>query len=295
MLVLAVPVRRLEDAKTRLAPILSPRERGELMLAMLHDVVTAATRQAAWETWVVSADRTVLDAAEAHGATPVREPGTGLLAAVRYVEDLALRRGAGELAVLLADLPWITKGSLAGALGVDAPVVAVRAASDGGTNLLVRRPPNAIRARFGRESYAKHRWAAQRAGVAVRTVESDELAFDLDGPGDLRRLLASGRPCGALTTCREMGVAERLRLHAENRGFVEPTKGGGMQGTVKEFDHESRVGSLLTDDGSEVAIDPTSTEGSEIRSLRIGQRVDFDLAQGSVGPVARGLHIVTFA
>jgi len=68
-----------------------------------------------------------------------------------------------------------------------------------------------------------------------------------------------------------------------------------MQGTVKEFDNESRAGSLLTDDGSEVAIDPTSTEGSEIRSLRIGQRVDFDLAQGSVGPVARGLHIVTFA
>src|SRR5207245_7803731 len=45
-----------------------------------------------------------------------------------------------------------------------------------------------------------------------------------------------------------------------------------MQGTVKEFDNESRAGSLLTDDGSEVAIDPTSTEGSEIRSLRIGQR-----------------------
>ena len=214
MLVLAVPVRRLEDAKTRLAPILSPRERGELMLAMLHDVLTAATRQIAWQTWVVSADRTVLDAAEACGATPVHEMETGLLAAVRHVEALALGREAGELAVLLADLPWITEGSLAGALRVEAPVVAIRAASDGGTNLLVRRPPDAIRARFGRESYAKHRWAAQRARVAVRTVESEELAFDLDGPDDLGRLLASGRPCRAYTSCREMSVAERLRLHA---------------------------------------------------------------------------------
>jgi 2-phospho-L-lactate/phosphoenolpyruvate guanylyltransferase len=214
MLVLAVPVRRLDQAKTRLAPILSPRERGELMMAMLHDVLTASTRQAEWQTWVVSADRTVLDAAEARGAAPVLEKGTGLLAAVRQVEELALRRGAGELAVLLADLPWVTEGSLAGALRVEAPVVTVRAASDGGTNLLVRRPPDVIRARFGRESYTKHRWAAQRARVAVQAVESEELAFDLDGPDDLRRLLGSGRPCSAYTACLLMDAAERLRLHA---------------------------------------------------------------------------------
>src|SRR5438046_10597426 len=120
MLVLAVPVRRLDDAKTRLAPILSPRERGELMLAMLGDVLAASALQADWQTWVVSADRTVLDAAEALGATPVRETGTGLLAAVRHVEGLALSREARELAVLLADLPWITEGSLRDALSVEA-------------------------------------------------------------------------------------------------------------------------------------------------------------------------------
>ena len=68
-----------------------------------------------------------------------------------------------------------------------------------------------------------------------------------------------------------------------------------MQGTVKEFDDETRLGSLLLDDGSEVAIDAESTEGSEIRSLRIGQRVDFDVTQEGAGSVARGLHIVTFA
>jgi cold shock CspA family protein len=68
-----------------------------------------------------------------------------------------------------------------------------------------------------------------------------------------------------------------------------------MQGTVKEFDDETRSGSLLLDDGTQVAIDPASTEGSEVRSLRIGQRVDFDVATEGTGSVARGLHIVTFA
>ena len=68
-----------------------------------------------------------------------------------------------------------------------------------------------------------------------------------------------------------------------------------MQGTVKEFDDETRRGSLLLDDGTEVAIDAASTEGSEVRSLRIGQRVDFDVAQDGGASVARGLHLVTFA
>ena len=41
--------------------------------------------------------------------------------------------------------------------------------------------------------------------------------------------------------------------------------------------------------------DATSTEGSEVRSLRIGQRVDFDVAQDGGASVARSLHLVTFA
>ena len=45
------------------------------------------------------------------------------------------------------------------------------------------------------------------------------------------------------------------------------------QGTIKQFDERERTGSLLTDDRVEVRIDPTSLEGSQIRTLRIGQRV----------------------
>ncbi|HYT30809.1 MAG TPA: cold-shock protein [Actinomycetota bacterium] len=67
------------------------------------------------------------------------------------------------------------------------------------------------------------------------------------------------------------------------------------QGTVKDYDLETHEGSLLLDDGTEVGIDPASTEGSEVRYLRVGQRVDFDLAEESGRRMARGLHIVTFA
>jgi 2-phospho-L-lactate guanylyltransferase len=214
MSVLAVPVRRLEDAKTRLAPILSTGERAELMLAMVRDVLAAATAQSGWETWVISSDATVLDAARDAGAEAVGEEGSTLLAAVRQVEAAALERGEPRLAVLLADLPWVTARALSEALAVQAPVVATRAGSDGGTNLLVRTPPNAIRARFGSDSFQKHLWAARRVRVEAAAAESEELAFDLDDAGDLDRLLASGRECRALDACRKMDLARRLRLHA---------------------------------------------------------------------------------
>lgn len=66
------------------------------------------------------------------------------------------------------------------------------------------------------------------------------------------------------------------------------------QGTVRDFDTESREGSLLMEDHTEVRIDATSVEGSEIRSLRIGQRVRFDLVEEGGRKVARTLRIVTF-
>ena len=66
------------------------------------------------------------------------------------------------------------------------------------------------------------------------------------------------------------------------------------QGTIKDFDDDSRAGSLLMEDRSEVAIDATSLEGSGLRTLRLGQRVRFDLVEESGRKIARTLRIVTF-
>ena len=65
------------------------------------------------------------------------------------------------------------------------------------------------------------------------------------------------------------------------------------QGTIKQFDVGSRSGSLLMEDRSEIAIDATSLEGVGLRTLRIGQRVKFDLAEEGGRKVARSLRLVT--
>jgi 2-phospho-L-lactate guanylyltransferase len=66
------------------------------------------------------------------------------------------------------------------------------------------------------------------------------------------------------------------------------------QGTIRDFDPDSRNGTLLTDERVEIHIDPTSVEGAGIRTLRIGQRVKFDVAEEGGRKVARTLRIVTF-
>jgi cold shock CspA family protein len=67
-----------------------------------------------------------------------------------------------------------------------------------------------------------------------------------------------------------------------------------MQGTIKEFDDETRSGSLLTDDRTEIAFDSGSFADDTIRVLRFGQRVRFEVQDKDGRPVARSLRLVTF-
>jgi cold shock CspA family protein len=67
-----------------------------------------------------------------------------------------------------------------------------------------------------------------------------------------------------------------------------------MQGTIKQFDGESRSGSLLTDDRKEIAFDSSSFADDSIRVLRFGQRVRFEVVDDGGRPVARSLRLVTF-
>ena len=67
------------------------------------------------------------------------------------------------------------------------------------------------------------------------------------------------------------------------------------QGTIKDYLYDERSGSLLLDDHTEIAIDVTSTEGSGLRYLRVGQRVSFDVVEEGGRKIARNLRIVTFS
>lgn len=210
MRVIAIPVKSLARAKGRLAAALTPMERGALTLAMLEDVLDACSPFPGWQTWVVSPDQSVLEVAARRRARPVLEDEPGLLTALRQVEEEA--EGADALAVVLGDMPLLTPEALARVLQTVGPVVAAPSASDAGTNVLLRRPPTMIPARFGTDSFRKHREAARARRVPFAEVQAPELAFDLDRLEDLAAVIGSTARTRTRATCLEMGLADRLSL-----------------------------------------------------------------------------------
>jgi cold shock CspA family protein len=59
-----------------------------------------------------------------------------------------------------------------------------------------------------------------------------------------------------------------------------------MQATVRSFDADTRTGSLLLDDGSELSFDADAVDRGGLRLLRPGQRVRLDTS-ASTGAVDR--------
>lgn len=215
MRAIALPVRSLDESKSRLAPICTPIERAALTLAMLEDVIDETERVAGWETWVISPDETVLEQALVRGAHAVTEDRPGLGNAVRQIEDEAAGRGLEALAVLLPDTPFMSAWALTKALHTLGPVVVAPAADEQGTNLLVRRPPSSIEAHFGADSYRRHLETAAEQGIPTSIVELPDLAFDLDVPSDILTVLETRRPGRTLEVCRELDLGSRIPVTNE--------------------------------------------------------------------------------
>jgi cold shock CspA family protein len=54
------------------------------------------------------------------------------------------------------------------------------------------------------------------------------------------------------------------------------------QGTVATFEPETNSGTVLLDDGTELAFDGTAFAGSGLRMLRFGQRLNLRVTDGRV-------------
>lgn len=203
-----VPMKPLAGAKARLAPALSPAERRALALAMLADVVEAAT--VLDEVWVLNSDGDAAAVAAAAGAKarPDPAPGAGLNASLEAATADAVDAGASGVLVLSSDLPLVTTDDvLAVAHGEG---VAIGPSSDGaGTNALWRSPPGSIPPAFGPDSRAIHERLARERGVSVRVVEHAGLGLDVDAPEDLRRAWDVGPRPHTRRALEEMRFRER--------------------------------------------------------------------------------------
>jgi 2-phospho-L-lactate/phosphoenolpyruvate guanylyltransferase len=182
-----VPHRGLDAAKTRLSPVLTAGERGELAAHLLRRVLRVA-REAIPDVVVISPSPALATIVQAAGARLSVQRGLGLNEGLDQARAAALEDGVTTLLVLHGDLPELTAADVRALADAIPDVAGVAIAPDRagtGTNGLGLRPPGVIPFRFGTGSRDAHAAAAGLAGVPSAFVERPGLGFDLDTPDDL--------------------------------------------------------------------------------------------------------------
>ncbi len=195
---LVIPMKDLSRAKSRLAEILPPTARRDLVLEMLRRVLATllpgTDHHKAEETlsaiecvWIMSADPTILALTTELGAHPLHDPTADLNTALEWARTVVTAAGADALLILPADVPRITHADLAGltaSLHTGAALVITPDRAGHGTNALGLLLPSPLPFQFGSNSFAQHLEAAHRLGLTAQVYTSPTLALDVDTPED---------------------------------------------------------------------------------------------------------------
>lgn len=167
-----------ERPKTRLADVLEGPERAALARAMLGDVIEAVEAGGGRPE--------VLATGPVEVPVPVAVDERPLTPAVNAV----LAAAELPVAVVMADLPLATAGSVERLLAMEGDVV-IAPGRGGGTNGLVVRHPD-FRVDYHGVSFSDHRAVAREIGARVEVVDSHRLASDVDTRADLVEVLVHG-------------------------------------------------------------------------------------------------------
>ncbi|WP_415283071.1 2-phospho-L-lactate guanylyltransferase [Candidatus Nitrososphaera sp. FF02] len=205
MTIAIIPVKKFENAKTRLSSILDVQRRAHLSELMLQDTLVALGRaRSVSEIAVVSSDRRAKELAEKHGATVLaQERDSGVNSAVALGDAHAEKNGAAATLVVPADLPLLVPADVDAlcALAGGRCIVICPSLRYDGTNVLLRMPPSVIPTSYDNNSYEAHVRSAKDAKAAVHVAKMERLMFDVDTPEDARQLASMpGEKIGAKET-----------------------------------------------------------------------------------------------
>ncbi len=183
-----IPVKSLNEAKSRLATHLTQAQRAALMLDMLHHVLYILQASNALERIsVVSSDRRVLEQIQAWGAHARVEEETGHNPALTSAATRELAEGTTALLTISADLPLLQVNDIHGMIEQSKRSVVVLAPSQDrtGTNALLVRPPLALPYTFGLGSLQRYISESRIRQLSSDLYTSVGLGFDIDTVDDL--------------------------------------------------------------------------------------------------------------
>lgn len=204
---MVIPAKAPVRAKTRLAPHLDDASRMALARAFAADTVSAALAAVSVvRVVVVGDDPSLAGAAEFLDELGLPERRTGLTGAIAFGITHARATGAGNVAVLLGDVPCLRPDDLdeALALAAEHPLAFVPDADGTGTTLATAIADEPFEPHFGPDSAGEH----ARAGF-VQLEASARLRRDVDTLAALEDAIALGT--GAHTAHAVATLADRRR------------------------------------------------------------------------------------
>ena len=186
-----IPVKHLRESKRRLAHLLSPDLRAELIQSFLDNLLAALNAaHGIGRVLVVTGDPAVATLARKYGAEVIVEfESAGLNAAVSIGVARAASEGASAVLILPADLPFASVEDIELMLRPRTtdprPLIALSSDEAGeGTNALLLAPPGDFVFHYGPGSFRAHCREAESNGRAVHIVDASGLRFDLDTESD---------------------------------------------------------------------------------------------------------------
>ncbi|MBO0798102.1 MAG: 2-phospho-L-lactate guanylyltransferase [Blastocatellia bacterium] len=189
-----IPVKDLCRAKQRLSGLLTQEERTRLAWVMLENTLVAAANVANVDRLaVVTLYPPAISLAEKYGMELILETRqSSESASVDFASSELIKRGATSVLRLPIDLPLLKTEDLELILAhqKSCPHVVIAPSRDGGgTNAILRSPPDLFPSHFGPGSFAKHLLEAEKTKAVCEVLHLPRIALDIDEPEDLKELM----------------------------------------------------------------------------------------------------------
>lgn len=191
-----VPVKRFENAKTRLSSMLDTEDRIRLSSLMLEDTLQIlSVAPPLTQVIIVSADKRADEIATKHGATFLpEEKEKGVNSAVALADGYCIEKEAADATIVIPhDLPLLDSIVISKACELaekeSTCIVICPSVRYDGTNMLLRKPPSVIGTFYETDSYNMHVRTAIKLGIPVKPLLSKSLMYDIDTPEDALQLI----------------------------------------------------------------------------------------------------------
>jgi len=191
-----IPVKPLNEAKSRLAPYLTRPQRVALILDMLHHVVCVLRNSDVLTNInIVSADERILTLARTWDIMALVEERAGHNPALTAAATQLRTAGTDVLLTISADLPYLQPRHIQDMIEQSKthPIVLAASQDRTGTNATLVRPPLAVPYVFGINSYHHYQQEAQQRGLSTTTYISPGTAQDIDTIDDIAAMQKSSQ------------------------------------------------------------------------------------------------------